>query len=151
MSRINELLRRHKTLILYIVFGVVTTAVNFISFKLSNLLLGDAWYLLSNVIAWLLSVIAAYVSNKLWVFESRSWQPRQTIYELGTFFSARLLSLGVEELGLFLLVDIAGFGDMTFALMGLSFSGEMVAKFLISFFVVAINYFFSKLVIFKQR
>lgn len=151
MSRIKEFLRRHKTLPLYALFGGVTTAVNFISFKLCNVLLGDEWYLVSNVIAWFLSVIAAYIVNKLWVFESKSWQPRQLAYEIGTFFSARLLSLGVEELGLFLLVSIAGLDDITISLAGLTFSGEMVAKFLISFFVVAINYFFSKFVIFKRK
>lgn len=151
MNRIKEFFHRHKALLLYVLFGGVTTVVNFISFKLCNVLLGDEWYLVSNVIAWLISVVAAYIVNKLWVFESRSWQPRQTLYEIGTFFSARLLSLGVEELGLFLLVDVAGMSGMTTALLGLTFSGEMVSKFLISFFVVAINYFFSKLVVFKRK
>ena len=151
MNRIKEFFHRHKSLVLYALFGGVTTVVNFISFKLCNVLLGDEWYLLSNVVAWLISVVAAYIVNKLWVFESRSWQPRQTLYEIGTFFSARLLSLGVEELGLFLLVDVAGMSGMTTALLGLTFSGEMVSKFLISFFVVAINYFFSKLVVFKRK
>ena len=151
MNRIKEFFHRHKALLLYVLFGGVTTVVNFISFKLCNVLLGDEWYLVSNVIAWLISVVAAYIVNKLWVFESRSWQPRQTLYEIGTFFSARLLSLGVEELGLFLLVDVAGMSGVTTALLGLTFSGEMVSKFLISFFVVAINYFFSKLVVFKRK
>lgn len=151
MSRIKAFFHRHKSLVLYALFGGVTTVVNFISFKLCNMLLGDEWYLVSNVIAWFLSVIAAYIVNKLWVFECRSWQPRQVCYEIGTFFSARLLSLGVEELGLFLLVGAAGFGDMTATLLGVTFSGEMIAKFLISFFVVAINYFFSKLVVFKRK
>ena len=151
MNRIKEFFHRHKSLVLYALFGGVTTVVNFISFKLCNVLLGDEWYLVSNVIAWLISVIAAYIVNKLWVFESRSWHLRQTLYETGTFFSARLLSLGVEELGLFLLVDVAGMSGVTTALLGLTFSGEMVSKFLISFFVVAINYFFSKLVVFKRK
>ena len=151
MNRIKEFFRRHKSLVLYALFGGVTTVVNFISFKLCNVLLGDEWYLVSNVIAWLISVIAAYIVNKLWVFESRSWHLRQTLYEIGTFFSARLLSLGVEELGLFLLVDVAGMSGVTTALLGLTFSGEMVSKFFISFFVVAINYFFRKLVVFKHK
>ena len=69
MNRIKELLKKYEELILYVVFGGLTTVVNFVAFWLLNKLLGEEIYLVNNVIAWFVSVIFAYVTNKLWVFE----------------------------------------------------------------------------------
>ena len=71
MNRIKELLKKYEELILYVVFGGLTTVVNFVAFWLLNKLLGEEIYLVNNVIAWFVSVIFAYVTNKLWVFESK--------------------------------------------------------------------------------
>ncbi|MBQ6708537.1 MAG: GtrA family protein [Clostridia bacterium] len=141
----------NKETILYLVFGVLTTVVNLISFKLLNVLLGKDLYLVSNVIAWFVSVIFAFIVNKLFVFESKSWEIKSTLKEIGKFFSARVFSLVVEEVGLLLLVDVAGLKYFTLNLIeNFAISGEMISKVILAVIVVVMNYFFSKFFIFGK-
>jgi len=141
----------NKETILYLVFGVLTTVVNLISFKLLNVLLGKDLYLVSNVIAWFVSVIFAFIVNKLFVFESKSWEIKSTLKEIGKFFSARVFSLVVEEVGLLLLVDVAGLKNFTLNLIeNFAISGEMISKVILAVIVVVMNYFFSKFFIFGK-
>lgn len=150
INMIKSLLIKYKELITYGIFGVLTTVVNFATFKLSDVILGQKLYLVSNIIAWVVCVIFAYVTNKLWVFESKSLKPDVVMKELVSFFAARGFSFIIEEGGLFLLVDIVGFSDYTLQLFGFSISGTMISKMIVGVVVVVINYFFSKLVIFKK-
>ena len=151
MNKIKSLFCRHRELMLYILFGAATTAVNFAAFKLWRLLLGDARYLLCNALAWVLAVLFAYLVNKRWVFESRTRSPKAIARELASFAAARLLSLGAEQLGLYLLVDVTGLGAKTFPLLGVTLSGTMAAKVLLAVLVVILNYFFSKFIVFKTK
>ena len=77
MKKIRDLIIKYKELILYVFFGALTTLVNFAAFKFFNVVLGEERYLVSNVIAWFVSVIFAYITNKLFVFESRIWQAKK--------------------------------------------------------------------------
>ena len=61
---IKKLYKKYEEVILYVVFGVLTTLVNFVSFWVFNKILGEKFYLVSNVIAWFISVVFAYVTNK---------------------------------------------------------------------------------------
>ena len=133
------------------IFGVGTTLVNFLTYKLFNVLLGVDYYLVSNVIAWFVSVVFAYITNKLFVFESKSWQPKLVAKEVSSFFTVRIFSFLAEEAGLFLLVDIAGMKDFAFELYGFTISGNMISKLVLAVFVVAMNYVFSKFVIFRKK
>ncbi len=148
---LSALFKKYKEPILYIVFGGVTTLVSLVSFALCNRLLGEGLYLISNIISWVLAVAVAFVTNKLWVFESKSWAPGVLWRELPAFAGARIFSLLVEEAGLFLLVDILGFDGWSYTLCGFAISGEMIAKFLMQVVVLILNYIFSKLVIFKKK
>ena len=122
--------------VLYLVFGGVTTLVNYIVYWLC-LRLGIN-YLISNVIAWIFAVAVAFVTNKLFVFESRKFDSRVLLREIGLFAGARLVSLGLEE----------GFLALTVGVFG---ANELLMKLIASVFVVIINYVFSKLVIFKKE
>ena len=73
--------------ILYLIFGVLTTLVNLVVFKLCGLILGDGAYLLSNVIAWCVAVVFAFFVNKLWVFDSKSFALSSTISRSTDFVS----------------------------------------------------------------
>lgn len=151
IKMIKSLLIKYKELITYGVFGVATTVVNFITFKLFNVILGEEYYLLSNVIAWVVSVFFAYFTNKLWVFESKSMKADVVMKELLSFFAARGFSFIIEELGLYLLVDVAKLSDYSLNLVYFNLSGTMIAKVLISVVVVVLNYFFSKMFIFRKK
>ncbi len=147
----TELFKKHRELIVYLVFGVLTTLVNFASFWLFGILLGAELYLVTNIIAWAISVAFAYITNKLFVFESKSFAPAVLVKELGEFILARVLSLGLEELGLWLLVDIMGLGGLVLELLGLAITGQLIAKVILAVIVVLANYIFSKFIIFREK
>ena len=151
MNLIKNLIIKYKELIIYGIFGAGTTLVNFLTYKLFNMLLCVDYYIVSNIIAWFVSVVFAYVSNKLFVFESKSWDLKLVAKEVSSFFAARVFSFLVEEAGLFLLVDICGMKDFAFEVYGFTISGNMISKVILAVVVVVMNYFFSKFVIFRKK
>ena len=133
--------------IMYIIMGVLTTLVNWISYWVfiriivtSNELFNMA---ASNVIAWVISVIFAYVTNKIWVFNSKSWKPSFVAGELTKFVGSRILTGCLEWFGLPFLVWL-GLNQPVLGAKG------GVAKIIISVLVVILNYVFSKLIIFTK-
>ena len=131
---------------MYLIFGVLTTLVNFAAFHGFSLLFGEGLYLLSNAAAWAVAVIFAYATNKLVVFRAKSSTASALLREASEFIAARLASLAIEEAGLLLLVGVLGIGKISIGPM----SGQMLAKIVLAILVVSVNYFFSKLVIFKK-
>lgn len=148
---IKKLFNKYKELISYVFFGVLATVVNLVSFKIFDAFLGEHLYLITNVVSWLITVIFAYFTNKLWVFESKSWKASVVVKELIGFFGARIFSLVVEEAGLWLMIDICHMGDISWDIFTFSLSGNMIAKIIMQVVVVILNYVFSKLVIFKHK
>ncbi|MGN0531375.1 MAG: GtrA family protein [Eubacterium sp.] len=151
INKIKKLVIKYRELITYVIFGVLTTVVSLVSFKIFDSILGEKMYLLSNILSWIFAVGFAYVTNKLWVFESKSWNTKTVIKELTGFISARLFSLGVEELGLWLLIDILNMGTISLSILSFDINGNMIAKLIMQIVVVILNYVFSKLVIFKKK
>lgn len=134
---------------MYLVFGVLTTVVSWASYALFIKILGgisnsDVRISVANVLSWIAAVLFAFITNKLWVFDSKSWKPSVAIKELGMFVVARLATGCIEWFGVPLLVKI-GVDQELFGTEG------MVAKIIASVLVVIINYFFSKLLIFKKK
>lgn len=151
MNTIKNLIIKYRELIIYGFFGVGTTLVNFVTYKLCNVILGVKFYLLSNIIAWFVSVIFAYVTNKLFVFESKSWNIKLVANEVSSFFAARIFSFLIEEAGLFLLVDICNMKSFAVDVFGFNVSGNMISKVILAVVVVVLNYFFSKFVVFRKK
>lgn len=149
--------KKYKELILYIVFGVLTTLVNIVVYWLMY----DKSHMsnvLSTVTAWILSVLFAYITNKLFVFESKSFAARLLLAEMGSFFLCRLLT-GLMDLGimyLFVDMDITGFAN-TFFTIHIANSWEFTVSFAIvvkvasNVLVVILNYIASRLLIFKKK
>lgn len=149
MQRVMKKLRSYllnREVVLYLIFGVMTTVVNYGVFWLSLRLLGQRWYLAGNVLAFLAATTFAYVTNKLFVFACSTHSFSAWIREITSFFAARLLTFGFEELGLFLFVSVLHWADFIF--WGLS--GTMIAKIVLSFVAVIANYGISKWFIFKK-
>ena len=151
MKTIKNLITKYKELIIYGIFGVGTTLVNFLTYELFNLLLGVDLYWVSNIIAWFVSVVFAYVTNKLFVFESKKWELRLVLKEASSFFAARVFSLLVEQAGLVALVDLVGMKDVSLQIFGFTLGGELIAKVILAVVVVILNYVFSKLVVFRKK
>lgn len=144
MSQWKELFEKYKEMIMYLVFGVGTTAVNWITYTILIEVCGMTNLTLANIIAWIVAVIFAYITNKLWVFESKSWKPDVVLKEAGMFLGARIFS-GIFEIGLFPLLMFLGLNQSLFGVEG------MVAKVLISVLVIVLNYIFSKLLVFRKK
>lgn len=150
MAKIKELFLKYKEIIMYLIFGVLTTFVSWGSYALFEMLLGvfisDAIVLSSvaNVLSWIMAVLFAFVTNKLWVFESKSWKGSILLKELGSFVGSRLLTGVLEWFGVPLLMLI-GLDQPILGIEG------MLAKILISVIVVILNYILSKLLVFKNK
>ncbi len=151
MKKIKELILKYKELIVYVIFGGLTTVVNLVVFTVSGMALGDEKYLISNVIAWFAAVIFAYITNKLWVFESKSWDVKVLLKEIPSFFAARVASFVIEEIGLYIFVDLLSFNELSVKVLSFEIGGELIAKAVLAVIVVILNYVFSKLVIFKKK
>ena len=150
MDKLKKLLNRET--ILYIIFGVATTAVNYIVFHLLyNVLWQQRSSLLANAAAFVAAVIFAFVVNKLFVFESKSWSAATLKREIPSFLAARIGSFGIEEAGLFLCEKVLKRGGIVaITLGGVSLDWITIVKVALSFVVVALNYVFCKLFIFKR-
>lgn len=130
----------------YLIFGVLTTLVNYVCFWLGIKLFGEEYTLLINVFCFIIAASFAYVTNKLFVFESKSWAWEILRREIPAFFSARVFSFLLEEAGLWVSKDLLHVGR--YELLGIN--GIMIAKIALSVLVVILNYVFSKLFIFKK-
>lgn len=137
IDTIRALLRKHRELISYVFWGIMTTAVNYVTYLL--LTKGfHVYYLTSNVIAWTVSVLFAYFVNKLFVFQSRDWAWRVALRELWQMVASRLFSLGLEMGILWLFVDKLHYNDA-------------VVKLCANVVVVVVNYVLSKFIIFRKK
>ena len=136
MSKLKELFLRYKEIILYLFFGGCPTLVNMAAyFVFTKLNMTTA---VSTVISWVLSVLFAYVTNRLYVFESKGNGIIHILKEATQFFLFRLAT-GVFDL-VFMVLTV----DM------LAFNG-LLMKILSNVIVIISNYIFSKLFVFKKR
>ena len=135
-QKMLELIRKYWDILVYLVFGVLTTVVNFlVYFPVHNILGFRAS--VSNAIAWVVAVVFAYVTNKPFVFRSHDWSRETVIPELTKFVGCRVASGAMETGILFVSVDLLG-------------GNGNLWKILVSVLVVVLNYFASKLLVFKK-
>ena len=149
MDKIKKILNRET--VLYIIFGVATTAVNYVVFYLLyNVLWSQSRSLEANAAAFVAAVIFAFVVNKLFVFESKSGSLDTLKREIPSFLAALIGSFGIEEAGLFLCEKVLNLGGViAITLGGVALDWITVVKVALAFVVVALNYVFCKLFIFK--
>lgn len=137
MRKLKEWIDKHWDIFSYLIFGVLTTVVNYIVYlPLLNILQLSA--ALSNVIAWAAAVAFAYVTNKPFVFKSHDWSLRTVIPELSKFVSCRVASGAMETVIIFVAVDLLGWNGN-------------IWKLVTSVLVVVLNYVFSKLIVFRKK
>ena len=134
---IFALLRRYKSQLLYLFFGGCTTLVNVIVYGVCahGAALSTT---LSVAIAWVASVLFAYLTNRTWVFESRAHTVSDILREAWSFLLCRLATFGLDLAVMYLCVDRLGFPDMP-------------VKVLSNVLVIILNYAASKLIIFAKK
>ena len=146
MKKLLKKLLNRET-VLYLVFGVLTTLVNFIVFDRMNAALGEKYVLVSETVAFVAAVLFAFFTNKPFVFQSKDWSARTLRREIPTFFGGRILSYLIEA-GLVLVARDA-FHAGQYKLLGIN--GLTIAKIPIAVIVVILNYIFSKLLVFRKK
>lgn len=126
----------HKDLLAYIFWGVVTTVINLAAYRIFyNVAHLD--YFVSNILAWIVTVIAAYLSNRKYVFHSKAKGAREITVEALKFAASRLASLVMEIALLYAGKDLLGLD-------------EDLTKYIATFLVIVLNYFLGKFLVFYQ-
>lgn len=151
MDKIKKIMNRET--ILYIIFGVATTVVNYVVFYLLyNVLWHQRGSLSANAVAFVAAVIFAFVVNKIFVFQSKSWHMDTLKQEIPSFLAARIGSFGIEEAGLFISERILKLGGVAALTLGnVVLDWITIVKLALAFVVIVINYIFCKLLVFRNR
>ena len=137
VQKIRSLIEKYWNVITYLFFGVLTTVVNYMVYLPVYNLLGLS-AAVSNAISWVVAVAFAYLTNKPFVFKSHDWSKETVIPELTKFVSCRIASGAAETLILLVTVDL------------LHWNGN-IWKLVTQVLVVVLNYFGSKLLVFKKK
>lgn len=133
----KRLWQKYREQLLYVFFGGLTTLVNIVAFYLCDTVL-HLGTVPATCLAWALSVLFAYATNRRWVFESRVRGARAILREMGSFFLCRLLSGLMDIAIMYVFVDVLHLGSMA-------------VKLASNVLVIIVNYIASKLFIFRKR
>ena len=136
LQKIRALVEKYWDILTYLVFGVLTTVVNYVIYLPVYNVLGLS-AAVSNAIAWVVAVAFAYLTNKTFVFKSHDWSAKTVIPELTKFVSCRVASGLAETVILLVTVDLLGWNGN-------------IWKLVTSVLVVVLNYVASKLIVFKK-
>lgn len=136
-GKLISICKSHREMVSYLFFGVLTTAVSFVTYMAFERLIGlDT--VTSNVISWVISVAFAYITNRIYVFKSKKIGLANIVTEVGAFFASRLFSGVIETLIMFVFVDKLGYYDV-------------LVKAVATVIVIVLNYILSKLLVFRKK
>lgn len=133
----KKLFEKYKDVIPYLIFGVLTTVVNYVSYWFFAHVLSVS-VLVSTVLAWILAVAFAYVTNRKWVFHSTAVTRNEILKEAGAFLAARIGTGVLDFLIMWIFVDLLHWNDL-------------IVKAAANILVIIINYVASKFFIFKKK
>ena len=124
---------KYQDIIIYFIVGCLSTFVNLLSYAFYRLFIPS--YLINIVLSWLTSLVFAFFMNRKYVFKSKNNKIKQ---EFLSFTISRLLTLGMEILFMYLLVNLIQINDL-------------IAKVIVQFLVFLANYLFGKFIVFKKE
>ena len=133
---IKALFVKYRSPILYVFFGGCTTLINWAVYYLCYNIAGIA-NVPSTILAWIVAVAFAFITNKLWVFDSKSFERKTLLHEIWTFTAARLATGALDVAIMYVAVDLLG-------------RNANLWKLLSNVVVIVLNYVFSKLIVFKR-
>lgn len=138
MGKIKDIYKKHEEIINYLIVGVLSTIVSFLSYYIAVVTVLDptnAFELqLANIFSWICAVTFAYITNRKYVFKSKN---KNKLKEVSSFVSSRIITL---------LMDMA----IMFILVTLLLINDKVVKLIVQVVVTVMNYIFSKLFVFKK-
>ena len=133
LIKYNNLNKKIKEAVNYLIVGVLTTIVSIISYNVFRIFISD--YLVCTILSWIISVIFAYITNRKYVFYSKE---KNIIKEFFDFILSRLMTLLAEVAIMYILVDFLSIGDR-------------ISKIIVQFIIIVLNYVFSKIFVFKTH
>ena len=125
--------KRLKETINYLIVGFLTTVVSIVSYNLFRFVISDIT--VCTVLSWICAVAFAYVTNRVFVFESKN---KNYVKEISSFVGSRIFSLVVEIVVMLILTSLLKINDR-------------IAKIIVQFIIVVLNYITSKLFVFKKK
>lgn len=134
-----ELLKKYKHIILYLLFGVLTTLVNVVVYWICSHIIALST-MTSTIIAWILAVLFAYLTNRKLVFDSDAASKQDVIKECLSFFLARLATGVVDWMCMFIFVDVLMLNEI-----------DMIIKLAANILVIILNYVASKMIVFRKK
>ena len=143
LKKLADLYRNHKEAMRYLIFGALTTIVNILTyFIFAKVILtpigNDTLKVnISEIIAFIAGVIFAYITNKLYVFNSKTNSIKELTREIASFFSCRIFT----EIISILMMNMA----VTFKI------NDVFMKVVSNIVVIILNFVFSKILIFKNK
>ena len=132
-----KLIKKYKETISYLIFGILSTIVNIATYVFFSRII-KINFIISNIIAWFVAVIFAYITNKFFVFESKNINIKFILKEITSFMSLRILSGLTELILMYIMINIMLINDF-------------IVKIITNIVVVILNFIFSKLIIFKNK
>ena len=135
---IKNIYLKNKEIINYLIFGVLTTLISLITYYLLTFTIlnpsNQIELQIANIISWITCVTFAYITNKIYVFNSKN---KNITKEILKFYSSRLTTLFIDILLMFILVTKLEFNDK-------------IIKIIIQLIIIILNYILSKLLVFKK-
>ena len=125
---------QHKEILLYLFFGGLTFIGSYAFFEISIKLEP----LIANIFSWILAVLFAYITNRIWVFENTARNFADICKEISSFFGGRIVTLVMEEFILYAGIEILSVNSI-------------VVKVIGQIIVIVSNYFISKVLVFRSR
>lgn len=138
-EKIWEIYYKFKEIFNYLIVGVMTTIVSLVSYFIFSRIMNidlTIYFILANTLSWILSVAFAYITNKMFVFNSKS-KGKKAFTEMIKFVSSRIVTYLIDLSLMFILVKLINFDND-------------ISKIIIQFVVLVLNYIFSKLLVFKK-
>lgn len=136
LNHFMEPYKKYKEILLYLFFGGLTALVSIGSYAYCDVILGMN-PLIANIISWILAVTFAYITNKIWVFQVEIHGKKELLQQIFSFYTGRLLTLGIEEAILLVFITKLGFNSL-------------VVKVVAQVVVVLSNYVISKCFVFRE-
>ena len=134
-----KLFKKYREIIMYLIFGVLTTIVSITTYILfTHTILNPNNSLelqVANVLSWIISVLFAYITNRIYVFSSKN---KNIIKEIISFFSSRIITLLIDMFLMFILVTVLN-------------NNDTISKIIVQVVVIIGNYILSKLIVFKKE
>lgn len=133
----NPFYRKYKEMLLYLFFGGLSFIVSIATYALFNVEMGIN-ELIANILSWIITVMFAFLTNRVWVFQSPTEGVNAFIRQMMVFYSGRVITLVIEEVILLVFITLLGFNSMA-------------VKIVAQVIVILLNYVISKLVVFREK